>query len=312
MAFFASIPGPLFLLLYGAYLFGGLYLLRRWVSSDGFDRSPLPPPNAYGPAELGVLRGGVDGLAEVVLLDLFRRDLIYFDSSESLARPLIRRTTKTPENLSPLLREAHGWLDAAVTVESFAVRLLRFSAYRDLCNGLERLKLYRLRVEPGVRRVKNGALFALAAPGWAKLILGLVRDKPVFFLVLMIVVGGIWGMILSASVANSAGKPTARGRRLLDHLCRNNHWLNDRSRQRYNSASDPLLQVALFGSVAIAGDMAYAGYRLAVNPLINKTPLGNGGGDSYASSGTSDGGSSDGGGGCGGGGCGGCGGGGGD
>jgi hypothetical protein len=140
-------------------------------------------------------------------------------------------------------------------------------------------------------------LLVVVAFGIPRLLMGLSHERPVAYLVITLIIGGIAGLLIAAA---GSLRTTRRGDALLQRLTRQHDQL--RSGTGMGSAELAALGVALFGTSALAGEAAYA----ALHGWYPKQTSGSGCGTSGC--GTS---GCGGGGGCGSG-CGGCGGGGGD
>jgi uncharacterized membrane protein YgcG len=134
--------------------------------------------------------------------------------------------------------------------------------------------------------------------GLAKLFLGLTHNRPVDFLIAMLIAALI---AMSIAIKPSA-KLTSLGTAFLKRLEEHFEWLKEAVKGKEKPGIDPAYAFAIFGTTVLAGTLLYSSFSEA---FPGKTPGGCGGG-SCGGSGCSGGG---GGSGCSGGGCGGCGGG---
>lgn len=160
-------------------------------------------------------------------------------------------------------------------------------------------------------------LIALGVLGLFKLVIGIARDKPVMFLVMLLFLTFIVTCIVHAQVP----RLTAAGEALLANL-RGRNEARRRASSRPDEYGPDLVSgsVALFGPVALASMPIFAPIHGELENLHAKAAAASGSGcssgcgtgASISSGGDGGGGGDSGGSGCGGGGCGGCGGGGGD
>jgi uncharacterized membrane protein YgcG len=149
----------------------------------------------------------------------------------------------------------------------------------------------------------------LGVIGLVKLVIGINREKPVWYLVVFLILTVIAAWV----IASRTRRLTPAGERVLADL-RTKHHLATGSTDRRKSEDLPMISegVALFGAVSLASSFAYADLYQDLNRITGKTKADASGGCSSGCGGISGGssGSDSGGSGCGGGGCGGCGGGG--
>lgn len=151
-------------------------------------------------------------------------------------------------------------------------------------------------------------LIALGVLGLLKLVIGIARDKPVMFLVMLLFLT----LIVTCVVYAQVPRLTAAGEALLAHL-RGRNEAARRTSSQPDEWSPELVpgSVALFGPVVLASMPLFAPIHGELESLHAKAAAASGSGCSSgcSSSGSSGGDGGGGGSGCGGGGCGGCGGG---
>jgi uncharacterized protein (TIGR04222 family) len=144
-------------------------------------------------------------------------------------------------------------------------------------------------------------LVVLGVIGFVKLLIGLARERPVFFLLLLLILT----LVIGVSLMNGGRLLTSTGEQALDRLRQRNRDLIRLRRTDLYQPSDLMLGVALFGPACLAGFQDFPVDARSLQSEFTGSAGGGGGGDGCGttSSGCSSGGSS------GGGGCGGCGGG---
>ncbi|CAN5445212.1 TIGR04222 domain-containing membrane protein [soil metagenome] len=284
--------GPEFLALFIGLLAAivGINLIVRTLLRGG----SMPVEDTLTPSELGYLQGGKHRLFLTVMTDLVRRGHLKTTPNQILPGTPLPRDENSLEREVVEQLQSRGLKKAATFVtidtkplhESLAERGLLVSSGRGSMIVL-------LNVIP---------LLVLLGFGIAKINVGIARDKPVTFLVILCVV--TFFIIMATTF-----KPflTASGRRLLKERRRHHIGLRGGANDFNDSNPQVPLAVALFGVAALELG-AFGDLRTLMKPLPGSGFVGTGASSSgcTSSSGCS---SGDGGGG---GGCGGCGGGGGD
>jgi uncharacterized protein (TIGR04222 family) len=281
--------GGAFLALYAFLLLAALptTLVVRWILRSGSMR----PGPALGPYELAYLGGGTARVADTAVAELFAKGAARMDGDAV-------RLERAPAD------NAYVATAARVAAQKPSDRAL-VAAFEPMVvplkQNLERRGL--LLDEAATRRVRlwsaavPGALVAL---GVAKIAIGMSRDRPVAFLVVLTAIAAVF---LLAMLLRNPGRTTAG-----DSVLANAKREHARAARAPRDLELPLA-VALLGTTALAGT-AYAGWHAHRVPQQTGDAGTSGDGGSSLSSSDS---SSDSGGDSGsGGGCGGCGGGGGD
>ncbi|HKQ92569.1 MAG TPA: TIGR04222 domain-containing membrane protein [Blastocatellia bacterium] len=304
-----ELHGPEFLLFYFCFslaVIGAIILLRLRAESGGSPRIDLGDPYL-----IAYLRGGEDEALRVAVVSLVDRGMLVADGR------LIRRADHVTVDMAsrPIERAV---LELFITADNGASVLKDknlkpvFQPYQDT---LERAGL----LPDGATRVARlkRLLVGVAALGivsMVKIQIGLSLERPVGFLVVMMIVAIVAGAALSFP------RLTTRGKATLEDITN----LYSGLRTQINSFSpggasaELAMYAAVFGVAALAATpFAYAEdlFRRKYSEIFASSSCGTsifsscGSSDGGSSScGSSDGGSSsDGGGGCGGGGCGGCG-----
>lgn len=301
-----AIPGPNFLLLYFIYLFAGFWALRYLRHQNFAIYSKPIHPAQLNPYEVAWLQKGKDGLADLLLFELWSANLLRNDIASSGRQLKTQKRPQNPPPLSELAQASFTTLLNPQTYDAFTKWLSKNPLIPKLMARVIQHKLCYFEHSNFGALVGLIGSTLLLAPGLVKLLLGLQFDKPVFGLCVELFFGFMAAWATWTSSCNPEPATTPRGRKLVEELQLNNRWLKDEYRSQFNSSNDSKLAVALFGYSATGSMAAYADfYTLAQQVDPARRYMKNNGGDGGSS------GSSDSSSGCGGGGCGGCGGGGG-
>ncbi len=295
-------PGPAFLALYIPLLCLSLVAgiaLRQWLRQPGAPPG-MSPPSAT-PYEAALLRGP-QALIEAAMAALTHQGLVRVEDGRLVA------SGKVPFSAPLIERMVHAAVETGALHPSTLVDKVRpaVEQLRDplVARGwlLEEARSQQVRWLPLLPSV------AVQALGLAKLMVGLSRDRPVFWLVLLFV---FWGVTALISFFFNTWRSHLGDEAL--RLLRMEHQLNGLSATGPMSASslssmDVALVAGLFGLSAVGFDEFTELRRQMAAHGYSGGASGGGGGDSGGASscGGGDGGGGDGGGG---GGCGGCGGG---
>jgi uncharacterized protein (TIGR04222 family) len=308
-----SIPGPDFLWGFAALAAVCIALAYFWPAHDDSTDYPMPSPGDLEPVEIAYLRGGTGAVIQAACFDSWARgQLELVPCTESLTMVKSRgapvkgcdqveaallRATQSERNSHNLLqdRDLHAELDGCL------------EPVKDKLQGLHLLH------SDAARRLASIpfwiALVTLGLVGGAKLMLGIERDKPVFFLILLLV--GTW-YAWSWTRKRKVRWATRLGQRYLKAL--EAHYAPLKTQAADGKLPEGVgygLLPAIFGIGLLSTITAFEPFKTAFTPVHGGWSLGGDGrGDGGSDSGGSDGGGGGcGGGGCGGGGCGGCGGG---
>jgi len=290
-----DLRGPEFLLFYFCFslaVIGAIVLLRRRAESGGLPRIDLGDPYL-----IAYLRGGEEEALRVAVVSLVDRGMLVMDGHQ------IRRADHVTVDMAhrPIERAV---LELFITADDVAPVLKDknlkpvFQPYRDT---LERAGLLPDGATRAARlkRLLLGVA-ALGIVGVIKIQIGLSLERPIGFLVVMMIIAIVIGAALSFP------RLTARGKATLEDITN----LYSGLRTQINSFSpggasaELAMYAAVFGVAALtATPFAYAEdlFRRRYGEASASSSCGSSDGGSSSC------GSSDGGGGCGGGGCGGCG-----
>ncbi|HEX6987166.1 MAG TPA: TIGR04222 domain-containing membrane protein [Planctomycetaceae bacterium] len=289
--------GPTFLAFYAAVAFGGLVagLVLRFLATRGEDAGSSAPPEITDPYDAVYLANGTPGVVQGALTALARRGNLTVTEGR-LSRgpePLPGDAPSVERVLYESIPESGAEKPREVGRALYAAKA-EAKAYRD------RLRAAGLvapdPAEPLTKRWLPAAIMAaIALLGVMKIAVGVSRDKPVGFLVLMTVATAV-----AAGLFLIRGRLTRRGAAAAAAL-RSRHRRLTIQAVGGLSPSDAALLVGLFGTAYLVGTEL-----MPVHELRQRAEAAGADGSASGCSGGDGGG--DGGGGCGGG-CGGCGGG---
>lgn len=314
----ADMPGPQFLLFFGAMIVATIIVAATIVRSSDTTRGldPPPIPKKPDPVEIAYLRGGANEVTRVVVFDLIRRGYLK-TTGENKSSRIERNDVRPPEPLvDPLDRNVFDYFSTrrdakdlfrpgglARQIEDWS-EPIRWNLHEaELLSPAER---YRLGLVTGL----SGALLILSLGGY-KLSVAIAKGHTnVGFLILMAMVG-----LMILAVACCVPRTTWRGRAYLAQLKTAFEGLKETADEPASAGANSMLLLvpALFGIAALSST-SYG----PIQDLFRKASSGSGGGcgggwtpsaGCGAGCGGGGGGGGCGGGGCGGGGCGGCGGG---
>ena len=245
-----DLPGPEFLTLYVMLLGGaiGLLFLLRFLF-----RGPSDPGDArlaqLGALEAAYLGRGRRGAIDAAIAALAHREVLKVKLDGS--RPRVKAIAAMPVDLTEL--EATVYEAAAASKAGELIGPLRRSAAEASERLAEPLRKNELVLDDGqqtfVRFVPTLPLLMCLAIGVQKLLVGIGRDKPVEFLILLCV------LTLGMLIYGLAGVPhrTRRGDKLLEALRRRNAALEIGS-PKHMAPSDVAMAFGLFGATILAGD----------------------------------------------------------
>lgn len=300
--------GPKFLVFYIITLIVATLIatrLRRWLITSG--EQVIAWRIALDPYEAACLRGGAKQAIETAIAMLVHR--------KALETSKAQRAVKIS---GPLPQGAH-WFERAVYSTVNAKKVCTISALRisrllldDVARITERLKEMGLLISDKrwsvVRTIPTLVMVAVLVLGFAKIVVGVSRNRPVGFLVFLCFIA----LIIALMFLNQRPETGLRGQMALKELRAENAALEAtaRTQPQLLASHDIALALGLFGVGALAfADDSWSDLRATLTPPPSSSSSSSGsscGSSSCSSSSCS---SSSCGSSCGGGGCGGCGGG---
>ena len=252
-----DLRGPQFLAFYLAFaaaVICGAIVLRRALESGTPGKADLSDPRL-----LACLRGGPAEAIRISVLSLLDRGLLVIKGltvslkegvDPALARDPLDRAVLERHRLGLTVREAPG------------DRIL-LEAAGPLVESLRARRLIPSDAETAQRRLlASAAVAALVAVGGAKVWIGIARDRPIGFLVVLVIAACVAAVMLVPR-----GPRTARGDALLAHA----RTLYGRLRLRASSfvpgsgTAEAALLAGVFGAAALTA-AAWTPVRNAVKP----------------------------------------------
>jgi len=301
-----SIPGPAFLVYF--IILSAIVAAIAWIWSrkDNTTYMAIPSENALNWTEIAVVRGDRNAVLHVAVFDLWWNKFIEFTST-----PKIKIADKAGDasGLGIIQRAALDFINSGSSVypgEIFTDVGLRSkldALLSTIYPKLERMHLVRGQEEfARAWKAFIVCLGFLLLVGGSKLFLGIVRNKPSIYLMLLLIVD----IILIWKIAKPTSRlPTNLGRKYLKIMEEKLSWMKNQLETNNKETVNPDLLIAVYGVGILTG----ADYKEFNDSFKKANSLGSGGcgGGCGYSSGSS---GCGGGGGCGGGcgGCGGCGG----
>jgi uncharacterized protein (TIGR04222 family) len=284
-----ELSGPDFLLFYLCVSMA--VILALWLSRRRAESGPAPKLNLSDPYLIAYLRGGENEVMRLAVVSLVERGLLI-----PLGTQLRRHDRATFDSTRipieyEILKKFGSPAEAGSIFKDDRLKAV-CQPYKTLLEQAGLLPDGKIKRDRWMRFAI--AAFALCSLSFMKVTIGLSRNRPVAFLVILSIVA-----VIATSFA-AFPRLTARGKAMLADVQTIYGGLKDRAHSftRGAATADALMLAAVFGVAALApADYAYA------RTLFPQATSG-GCGSSCGSSGSSGG---DGGGGCGGGGCGGCG-----
>ncbi|MFE6616116.1 TIGR04222 domain-containing membrane protein [Amycolatopsis sp. NPDC057786] len=301
-----GIPGPTFLAIYGALIVFPVVVGLVWTIAVKLGaKSPRatvsgPAPTVY---ELAYLAGGPDRVVDTAIAALVDRGTLRVSSSKQLQ-------LTGPEPADPIEKAVAKGARPGYNATTRGIRdRLRMSGpMQALAKGLEERGLVVADRSPRIRRVVYFLYLAVLVLGVVRLIAGIAGDRPVGFLIPLLI-SAVFATVISRALKNKrpGPRPTSEGGRIL-HRARSAHG---RERKRgipngpgYAGAAGAGLLGGAAAAVAFGGLASYPDDELSAALIPPPVSGGFGGGSSGGGSSCSSGGSSCSGGGssCGGGG----------
>lgn len=307
-----GIPGPTFLAIYGALIVFPVVVGLVWTIAVKLSaKAPRatvsgPEPTVY---ELAYLAGGPDRVVDTAIAALVDRGTLRVSSSKQLQLTGPEPADPIERSVAKASRPGHN-----ATTRDIRNRLRMSGPMQALAKGLETRGLVATDRSRQIRQFVYFLYLAVLVLGVVRLIAGIAGDRPVGFLVPLLI-SAVFATVIARALRNKrpGPRPTSEGGRIL-HRARSAHG---RERKRgipnapgYAGAAGLGLLGGAAAAVAFGGLASYPDDELSaalIPPPVSGGFGGgsSGGGSSCSSGGSSCSGGSSGGGGCGGGGCGG-------
>ncbi len=309
--FIEGIDGPTFLWIYGAIAAAGICLLFWWKSKhDDSLNYKMPDPEGFDSTYMAVFRGGWLAAIRTMMFDLWQKEVILINGDKKLSlRKNAREKMKEIPESNILEHTVYKHIASGTDYPKEITKKVK----KDLDGGT--LENWRKSVEEKLetlhlRHSDNNAfsikvmyrLFQLPwlALGITKVVLGIMKSRPVVFLIIEIVLA--W--ILLAVIISPSQRMTQLGKQFQKRLEQKFEWLkkslSNKSPGTFVEPSLAMMGIAIFGVSALGTNPLYQDFKNNFNATYDSS------GGCGSTGGCGGGGC--GGGGCGGGGCGGCGG----
>jgi uncharacterized protein (TIGR04222 family) len=248
-----SIPGPIFLIVFAIFAFIVIYLAWKYSKSDYTKNLELPEPTKLSPLNIAILRRGIKGAIITSIFNLWRIKAI--DITQNKKNVFIKQKRHFEGELNKLERSIYNFSSQP----RFYKHLYKKSALKKLENILKPNKtlLQELKLAPDIAIINRHwraaflGLVLLLVLGGTKLYFGVIREKPVAFLVLLLISSII---VLFSVIKPNRVKTSALGNRFLEVSDKRFEWLKKKESDKDLLKDDNLLYgIALFGISSFAG-----------------------------------------------------------
>ncbi|WP_394362309.1 TIGR04222 domain-containing membrane protein [Amycolatopsis sp. SB7-3] len=274
-----GIPGPTFLAIYAVLLVFPLIAGLVWtIAAKLGTRTPSaevsgPQPTVY---EFAYLAGGSDRVVDTAIAALVDRGTLRVSSSKQLQLTGPEPADPIEKAVAKSARPGHN-----ATTRGIRDRLRLSGPMQALAKDLEARGLVVVDQGPRIRRVVYFLYLAVLVFGVVRLIAGLAGDRPVGFLIPMLLAAGAATLIARALKNRQPGpRPTAEGNRVL-HKARSAHG---RERKRGIPNGPGYVGGAVLGgaaaAVAFGGLASYPDEELSAALIPPPVSSGFGGGSS--------------------------------
>lgn len=297
-----EIPGPYFLFIYTIISVFVIILAKKYAENDYTKNFKVPEPTKIEPLDIALLKSGIKGAIIVSVFNLWRKKKIEIVKIKN--NIALKQLSSDFEGLNKLesiiLKNTSSQKNYQYFFTQISIQTTQ-NLLKPNKENLERLKLL-----PDYQIIKRYwiattfSTFFLLLVGVTKLYLGILRDKPVFFLVFLLIISilAVFSVIKPYNIKHSA-----LGKKLINITSKRFEWLKTKNNNSLMLDDNLLYGIAIFGISAFLGSTLG---QLLKNPVLLETYAVSNSSNGYGCSGAGCGGGC-GGGGCGGG-CGGCGG----
>ncbi|MGY6654299.1 TIGR04222 domain-containing membrane protein [Amycolatopsis sp. TRM77291] len=289
-----GIPGPTFLAIYGALIVFPVVVGLLWTIAVKLGaKAPRgtvsgPEPTVY---ELAYLAGGPDRVVDTAIAALVDRGTLRVSSTKQLQLTGPLPADPIEKAVAKGARPGYN-----ATTRGIRDRLRMSGPMQALAKGLQERGLVVADRSPRIRQVVYFLYFAVLVLGVVRLIAGIAGDRPVGFLIPLLI-SAVFATLISRALKNkrSGPRPTSEGGRIL-HRARSAHG---RERKRgipngpgYAGAAGGALLGGAAAAVAFGGLAYYPDEELSAALIPPPVSGGFGGGSSGGGSSCSSGGSS--------------------
>jgi len=246
LLFIQQIPGPVFLLIYLVVAIVAIYFGAK--ASDKTGTQVLPDINALRPYETAYLRGGYVVLIQTIIYSLWKQELLKQTEDGSNKYVAVKNATSS----DPMERLILDIAKEPLGYTAFLGREVKSKIaelFQKSLQKLEGMQLIYSDFEIQRRKsIRNKVLLFLVALGGIKIYMGLSNDKPVLFLVFMVIIAVL--VTFKFISVNLAGA-TKLGKQYLKSLEDKYNWArNSESYQEqpgYSMLDMALMTGAIYG-----------------------------------------------------------------
>jgi uncharacterized protein (TIGR04222 family) len=246
-----SIPGPLFLLYYSIFSAIVILLVKKLVNKDT-DNSRLPEPTSLSPLDIALLSRGLKGVISSAVFNLWRLKAIQITKEGDSI--VLKQNSLKNKNISEVEKAIY---DYSIKPKKYNQLLSQTSlrSFKNLTSDSQE-KLMDLGLIPNQSYIANKirltafALILLLGTGGTKLYYGINRDKPYFFLILLILIaiGFLFHQIKPLNF-----KQTSRGKEFIKATKQRFKWVKSENKNSIIDSDSILFAVGIFGIAGFAG-----------------------------------------------------------
>ncbi|WP_075589700.1 TIGR04222 domain-containing membrane protein [Labilibacter marinus] len=246
-----NMPGPWFLLWFGLYAIAIILAVSSLIkNNDPTSKLEIPEPTSLDALDIAILRKGVRGAIVHSIFNLWRKKVIQINGkflSMQTINPNAKGLNKVEEAICKLSEKPLLFKNILQkkTMPSLEVLI------EENKKQLEKKKLTpNDDLKKWVERWFTLGILLIYIPGSLKLFLGISRDKPVLFLVLLLIVIGFIAVLI---IRPNKVRITTLGRKFIERCKDRFEWIKTSTEGEALLEQDNLLYgVAAFGVAAIA------------------------------------------------------------
>ncbi len=240
-----EIPGQVFLFLYILFAFGIVLFGKRYAENDYTKDMEIPDPTLLDPLDMALLIKGVEGTIMVSIFNLWKKKIIDIKQDEKKIE-LIKLSSDV-DGLNNVEKNILGRINSSVLYGEFFTQNVKRRMEDILEPNKQKLEWLKLLPDAEINARYSKALTVvfsfLLLFGGTKLILGITRGKPVFFL-LVLIVGSI--IVLFTSRVFDA-RYSALGKKFIAASSQRFEWIKNNKSDDLMADSNLLYGAALFG-----------------------------------------------------------------
>ncbi len=247
MDYIISIPGPVFLLVYSIYSVVIISIAKAISLNDYTAKMEIPETTEFEPFELAYLKNGIKGIIITSIFNLWKQKLIDIKKKKSYI------SMSTATKVKPNLNAIESFLFNFLYTESYYRNLFTQNSLNSIEElfviNKNKLKEHKLLVDETIKsrnkRILFNTIILLVAFSGIKIYFGIIRHKPVMFLILLLILF----LFLAWQILNPEKiKVSSLGRKLLKQSKQRFKWLKEsNNRNHILSENHILFGIAIFG-----------------------------------------------------------------